>query len=63
MLLRAEPAGRDALGRDPGVRLRTLLKIAGRGLGLRALQVTEDGKGVQAKNPLAGRGDGGEDGN
>ena len=63
VLLRAEPAERDALGREPELRLRLLLKIAGRGLGLRALQVTEDGKGVEEKNPLAGRGDGGEDGN
>lgn len=39
--LRPEPAGRDRWGREPTVRLRLLLKIAGRGLGLRCVGVRE----------------------
>ncbi|MCW5777745.1 MAG: hypothetical protein KIS87_15015 [Phycisphaeraceae bacterium] len=46
--LRADPQGRDRFGREPSVRLRLLLKLAGRGLGLRCTAVRTVGGGVEA---------------
>lgn len=45
--IRLEATGRDACGRPPVVRLRQLLKIALRGLGLRCTEVTETATGLE----------------
>jgi len=39
LTVRAEPAGRDHLGRDPAYRLKLFLKRALRGYGLRCLSI------------------------